>query len=348
LPQAKERGLKERQLKVCIFGGGAIGGYIAGHLARSGLCDVSLVARGAQLEAIKKNGLRVVASHGEFSVPVRATADTNDLGAQDYVFLTLKSHQLDNALPQLAPLMTPATTVIPPTTGIPYYFFYGQPGPYADRRLTRLDPGNRQWEAIPPRQALGCVYWIGAHMIAPGVVGQDGQNAGMPVGELDGSASPRVSALSQLLTDSGIPARVRDNIRGDIWVKFVNSLCWNPMAVLTMARMGEMGEAEGLVAIVERTMEEADAVGSKLGLKIPSAPAKRIATTLTAPMHKMSMLQDFESGRELELPVLEQSIRAMSEIAMVPTPTLDMVLAMARLRAGTAMKARTKIDPQGT
>lgn len=322
--------------KVCIFGGGAIGAYIAAHLARAGRCEVSVVARGATLDAIRRNGIRAETPLGSFTVDVRATDDTNELGVQDYVFVTLKAHQLDAALTQLEPLISPQTSVLPPTTGLPHYFFHGLAGPYRDARLELLDPGGRQWRALPPAQMLGVVYWIGAHGVAPGVVRQDGANAGCPIGELDGSHSPRVTVLSQLLTESGINCRVREDIRGDIWVKFVNSLCWNPVAILTMARIGQMTDAEGVIDIVEAMMNEADAVGAKLGLRVPYPPEKRIAVTKAAPMHKMSMLQDFERGRDLELDILDRSIRAVCALADMRTPTIDLIYSLAKLRAATA------------
>jgi 2-dehydropantoate 2-reductase len=323
-------------VSVCIFGGGAIGGYIAAHLARANQCAVNVIARGETLAAIRANGVRVDTPNGMFVARVNATDDPANLGEQDYIFLTLKAQQLDAALPSLAPLIGPRTTILPPTTGLPHYFFHGLQGPYQDRQLDLLDEGGKQWRLMPPAQVLGVVYWIGAHGVGPGAVRQDGANAGCPIGELDGAHSPRVTMLAQLLSDSGINARVRDNIRGDIWIKFVNSLCWNPVAVLTMARMGEMSGADGVVPVVRKMMEEADAIGARLGLAIPYPPEKRIAVTLGAPEHKMSMLQDFEHGRSLELEVLARSIRAVSELTGLPTPTLDTVIGLAQLRAATA------------
>lgn len=313
-------------LKVCIYGGGAIGGYLAGHLARAQRCDVSVVARGATLEAIRQRGLRVNTPTGSFEVSVRAVSDTAELGVQDYVFLTLKSHQVDAALPSIRRLIGEHTVVLPPTTAIPHYFF-------PDRPLEGLDPGARQWQAMPPSKVLGCVYWIGAHVSAPGVVEQDGARAGMPIGELDGSRSERVVTLSRLLTESGIDSKVNDNIRSAIWVKFVNSLCWNPVAVLTLARLGEIGAAADALHTVRSMMEEADAVARALGLEPAQAPDKRIAMTLTASGHKMSMLQDLEHGRPLEIDALATSFRAVRELTTVRTPLVDAVLALARLRS---------------
>lgn len=323
-------------LKVCVFGGGAIGGYIAGHLARAGQCGVSVVARGKTLDAIRTHGLRVITASEDFTVRVNAVEDTRELGVQDYVFVTLKTHQVDEALGQIRSLMDSHTVVLPPTTGIPYYFF-------RDRQLPALDPDARQWHAIPPAQVLGCVYWIGAHVVAPGVVSQDGAKAGCPIGELDGRPSERVNRLSELLSASGIPAKVNDNIRAAIWVKFVNSLCWNPVAMLTQGTLGEMRDTAGIVPIVKTMMREADALAAAMGLDVGPDPDKRIALTLSAPHHKMSMLQDLEAGRPLELEPLQRSLDAVRELTDLRTPTLDTVLALARLREITASNhLRTK------
>lgn len=326
-------------LKVCIFGGGAIGGYLAAHLARAGLCEVSVVARGKTLDALQTQGLTVTTASDTFTVRVRATSDARELGQQDYVFLTLKAHQVDGALEQMAPLIGPHTAILPPTTGIPYYFFHALQGRFNDRKLPELDRDGRQWRALPPKQVLGCVYWIGAHVRAPGAIEQDGAKAGCPVGELDGSDSARVHALSALLSDSGIPSKVNSDIRSAIWVKFVNSLCFNPVAVLTQGTLGAIADAEGVLPVVKAMMCEADAVAAQLGLAIGPSPDKRIALTVSAADHKMSMLQDLEAGRSLELESLTRSIRAVSDLAKVATPTIDMVLAMAHLRAIVAAHA---------
>lgn len=325
-------------LKVCIFGSGAIGGYLAGHLARAGLCEVSVVARGATLDAIRSNGIRVVTPADTFSVRVDARSDARELGVQDYVFVTLKAHQVDGALEQISHLMDRNTVVLPPTTGIPYYFFHKAPGELKNRQMPRIDPAGRQWLALPPRQVLGCVYWIGAHTVEPGVIAQDGAKAGCPVGELDGSRSTRANCLSELLSASGMASKVNDDIRSAIWIKFINSLCWNPVAVLTQATLGEMRDAGDVVPIVKAMMLEADALAKQLGIAIGPDPDKRIAMTLSATHHKMSMLQDLDAGRALELDALGESLDAVRELAGMPTPMLDSVLAIARLRALTAAR----------
>jgi 2-dehydropantoate 2-reductase len=324
-------------MKICIYGCGSIGGYIAAHLARSGRCDVSVVGHGKTLHAIQTQGLRVI-EQDDFTVPVRAVADPAELGIQDYVFITLKVNQVDTALDGIRTLIGPDTAIIPPTTGLPYYFLNGFAGRYADKRLPRIDPGGRLWAAMPPSQVLGCPYWIGVHSPAPAVVQLDGTLAILPMGELDGSRSERVARLSAVLEASGIQAPVSNNIHGDVWTKFVNALCLHPVAILTMAPIGEIFASAP--AVVRTIMEEADRIGRELGVVIPSSAEDRIARTLRGgAMHKTSMLQDFERGRPIELEILYDSLRSLTEITGLSAPTLDAVYALARLRA--AMRTGT-------
>lgn len=319
-------------MKVCVCGAGAIGGHIAGHLARTD-AEVSVIARGPHLDAMRRNGLRIVKPGEDFTVKVRATDDAAELGPQDYVFITLKSHQVSGALDALKPLLGDHTAVVPPTTGIPYWYFHGHPGPHRDRRLERLDPGGRQWAVLGPERAIGCVFWTGAEVVEPGVIRQDGAASGYPIGEPDGSESERIVRLSRAMYEGGLKAPVRRAIRGDLWIKMINSMCWNPVAALCDATNGEIAQAPDVVDVVRRMMREAESVAEALGVEIPVPMEKRVAITLGAVHHKMSMLQDLERGRPIELDVLADSILTMRELAGLETPTIDAVLSLVRLRA---------------
>jgi 2-dehydropantoate 2-reductase len=186
-----DRRRSELLMKVCFFGAGAIGGYLAGHLARAAGCDVSVIARGAHLEAIRRDGLRVLRGAETLDARVTATDHPAELPPQDYVFLTVKTHQLDAALDQLHPLLGPDTAVLPPTSGVPFWFFHDAATPLPPVMLDRLDPGGRQRAGIAPRRVLGCVYWIPTEIVAPGVVRQNGAFGAFPIGELDGAPSER-------------------------------------------------------------------------------------------------------------------------------------------------------------
>ncbi len=318
-------------MKVCIYGAGAIGGHIGGHLVRGG-ADVSVIARGPHLEAMQKNGLRVYGDSLDFSVPVNATENPADLGPQDYVFITLKSHQVDGVLEKMQPLLGPETAVIPPTTGIPWWYFYGLEGPNKNRRLERLDPGGRQWDLIGPQRALGCAFWTAAEVTEPGVIHQDGLRASYPIGEPDDSESPRLVKLVEAMTAGGLHAPLQKDIRGQIWTKMINSLCWNQAAFLTEAINGEFQTAPDVVEVVRRMMVEMEAVAEALGAVIPVPMEKRITMTVNATDHTMSMLQDLQRGRPIEIDVLADSVAAMSQAAGVPTPTVDALIALTKLK----------------
>ena len=321
-------------MKICVFGAGAIGGYLAVHLAQVDGVEVSVVARGEHLAAIRKDGLRLVSPRGELQARVRATDRPEELGPQDVVVLALKSHQVTAALPGVKALLGPDTAVVPPTTGIPYWYFHGLPGPLENRQIERLDPQGQQWRSMAPQRVIGCVYWVASEVTAPGVVHHDGSLSRFPIGEPDGSNSERIGHLAAALKAAGLDAPVVPDIRAWIWAKMISSLCWNPVAILTLATLAEMNAQPEVVAIVRRMMAEADALAARLGVaKMPLSIDERIAAARKAGAHKMSMLQDLERGRPLEIDVLVDSIVAMRELAQSPTPTIDAIYALLSLRA---------------
>lgn len=318
-------------MKVCIYGAGAIGGHIGGHLARGG-ADVSLIARGPHLEAMQRNGLRIVTADDDFTVPVRATDDPATLGPQDYVFITLKSHQVDGVLDKIPPLLGPETAVIPPTTGIPWWYFYKLAGPHADLRLPELDPGDRQWSAIGPERVIGCAFWTGAEVSEPGVVHQDGKRGAYPIGEPSSETSPRLAALVEAMKAGGLHAPIQKDIRGQIWIKMINSLCWNQAAFLSEAINGRFADAPDAVEIVRRMMTEMEDIATSLGAEMPVPAEKRIEMTVRAADHTMSMLQDLQRGRPIEIDVLADSVAAMSRISGISAPTVDALTALTKLK----------------
>lgn len=326
-------------MKICLYGAGSIGGIIGAHLARVKGVEVSLVARGAHLEAIRRNGLKLVSPKETFTVKVNATDDPAQLGPQDVVFVTLKTHQYLGLLDKVAPLLGPATALIPPTTGAPYWFFHKLKGPFEGSRLKRMDPGGRQWSLFGPERALGCAYWAGGVVPAPGVAHLENDVCYLPLGEPDGSASPRVTRLSAAMNEAGLKAPVKDDIRAEIWTKMINSLTWNPIAVLTLANNGEIGESAGCVEIARRMMTEAEEVAAKFGATMATPKEKRIEFTVGLGEHKMSMLTDLQSKKPLEIDALADSIADLSELAGVKVPTIDMMLALLKLRASMATRS---------
>lgn len=319
-------------MKICVFGAGAIGGLIAARLAQVPGADVSVVARGAALEAIRRHGLRLADGPLQRTVAVRATDEPATLGAQDYVFVTLKAQQFTRALDGISTLLGPDTVVLPPTTTIPYWYFHGLRGPHEGRRIEAIDPGQAQWRAIDPARVLGCVYRVAAESPAPGVVRQNGRYARLPIGEPDGLSSARAMRLSAVMAQAGFESPVVPDIRGWLWHKMISSLCWNPLAVLTQATWGRLAGQAEVLTIARRMMDEADAVASALGGRPPLSIEERMAAPLSAPDHRMSMLQDLERGRPLEYQPILESLHAMRDIAQLATPTVDGIYALLRLR----------------
>lgn len=328
-------------MKVCIFGAGAIGGFVAAHLARIDGLQVSVVARGAHLQAIREHGLRVRSPQGELVARPLATDRAEELGPQDVVFIALKQHQVDAALPALSTLLGPQTTVVPPTTGIPYWYFHDLPGPHDGRQIERIDPGAAQWRALGAERAVGCVYWVATEVVEPGVVHHDGKLLRFPVGEPDGRATPRLQVLADAMNAAGLNAPIVPDIRAWIWAKMISSLCWNPVAVLSGATLDRLTATPGVLELVRRMMREAESVAEALGVtRWPITLEERIAAARNAGAHRMSMLQDCERGRPLEIDVLVDSIEAMAELAGIETPTIDSVYALLRLRMSSASAAR--------
>jgi 2-dehydropantoate 2-reductase len=321
--------------RICFLGGGAIGGILAGRLAGVEGLEVSLVARRPMVEAINRDGLRVLTEAGEIHSRPLAVERAEELGPQDCVFLTMKAQQVDGVLDSLPALLGPETVVLPPTTGIPYWFFHGAEGEFRDRRLPRIDPGGRHWAAIDPARVLSVVYWVAAEVVAPGVVRHHRARPNCPIGEPDGSISERALRLGRALEAGSVTAPVSPRIRDEIWIKMVNSLCWNPVACLTLARNREIAEWPEALETVRRMMTEADAIGERLGLTIPVPIERRLAHTGTT-SHRMSMLQDLERGRPLELAVLADSLAEMRALTGLPTSTLDTVIGLMGLRAAVA------------
>lgn len=324
-------------MKFCIFGAGAIGGYIAAHLAQVEGVDVSVVARGDHLAAIADRGLRLESPRWLLQARVRASDRPVDLGPQDVVFVALKSHQVAPALDGIRALLGPSTIVLPPTTGIPYWYFHGLPGPLKDRQVEILDPEGHQWRAISPERVIGCVYWVASEILAPGVIRHDGSLSRFPIGEPDGSTSERVKRLAEIFSAAGLDAPIVSDIRAWIWAKMISSLTWNPIACLTLATLEQLTARPEIVGIVRRVMSEADSLALRLGVeRMPISIEDRIAAARMAGAHKMSMLQDLEHGRPLEIDVLVASVTAMREIAQTSTPLIDDLLTLLKMRARAA------------
>lgn len=322
-------------MKICVFGAGAIGGYMGVKLAQAG-ADVSLVARGPHLAAMKANGLKLIEEGGEETV-VSVTASDNpaDLGVQDYVIVTLKAHSVPPIVDKMKPLIGPNTTIVSGVNGVPWWYFHKIGGEHEGTRLESVDPGNAQWDGFGPDRVLGCVVYPAAEVIEPGVVKHIEGNR-FSLGEPDGSKSERATALSQALSSAGLKAPVRPRLRDEIWVKLWGNLSFNPISALTHATLDVLCTDPGTRAVAKGMMLEAQEIAEALGVKFPIDVERRIDGGAAVGAHRTSMLQDLDQGRPMEIDALVGSVQELGRVVNVPTPTIDTVLALVQLRARTA------------
>jgi 2-dehydropantoate 2-reductase len=318
-------------MKICIFGAGAIGGLLGARLVAHGT-DVSLVARGAHLEAIRTKGLELREDGRTLLTHPKAASDPRELGEQDYVIVTLKAHSVPAALPQLKPLLGSETAVVMAVNGVPWWYFHKLAGPYEGLRLKSLDPDGSQWREIGPERVIGCVVYPAAEVVEPGVV-ELIEGDRFTLGEPDGSRSERVTRLSQALIAAGLKAPVRPRIRDEIWIKLWGNLSFNPISALTLATLDVIVRDPGTRAVAKGMMLEAQAIAERLGVTFPIDVDRRIEGAGAVGAHKTSMLQDLERGRPMEVDALLGAVKELGEIAEVPTPTIDTVLALLELRA---------------
>ena len=321
-------------MKICIFGAGAIGGYMGVKLAQAG-ADVSLVARGPHLAAMRTNGLTLIEEGGApVTVPVTASDNPADLGPQDYVIVTLKAHSVPPVVPTMAPLIGPDTTIVSGVNGVPWWYFHKIGGPLEGTRLASVDPGDAQWHGFGPDRVLGCVVYPAAEVEAPGVIRHIEGNR-FSLGEPDGSKSARATRLSDALQAAGLKAPVRPRLRDEIWVKLWGNLSFNPISALTHATLDVLCTDPGTRAVARGMMLEAQAIAEKLGVKFPIDVDRRIDGGAAVGAHRTSMLQDLLARRPMEIDALVTAVQELGTLTQTPTPTIDTVLALTRLRART-------------
>lgn len=321
-------------MRICIFGAGAIGGYLGVDLALAG-ADVSLIARGPHLEAMQKNGVKLLIDGEERVAHPTATDDPAEVGPQDVVIITLKAHSIPGIVETILPLLGPETAVITATNGIPWWYFHGLDGPWQDRQLESVDPGGKQWEMIGPERAIGCVVYPATEVIEPGVI-KHLEGDRFSLGEPNGEKTERVGQLSEILRKAGFKAPIRPRIRNDIWVKLWGNLTFNPISALTHATLDVIGTDEGTQSVARGMMLEAQSIGEKLGVRFGVDVEQRIAGAGAVGAHKTSMLQDLKRGRPMEIDALVTVIQEMGRLVDVETPTIDVVLALVQQRARIA------------
>jgi 2-dehydropantoate 2-reductase len=320
-------------MKIAIIGVGAIGGFVGTRLALAGE-DVTFIARGENLEALRNRGIRLVMADGsEQSAPkVTATDDYAAAGAQDVVILAMKAHQVQAVVFEVPKLFGPDTVVIPMQNGIPYWYFHRYAGDLAGTRVQSVDPSGLIGKHIPCERVIGCVVYPAAELVAPGVIKHVEGNR-FPVGEPDGTASERITRVSDCFVRAGLQAPVLSDIRAEIWLKLWGNLTFNPISALSRATLADICRYPPSRGIAAAMMTEAQAVADKLGITFRVSLEKRIAGAEKVGHHKTSMLQDVEAARTLEIDALLGSVVELARLTGTPTPHMDTVYALTKLLA---------------
>ena len=318
-------------MRICVVGAGAVGGLAGAWLARGGH-EVALVARGPQLEAIRRHGLTLLEQGRRENFRLPASEEPGDFGIQDAVFLCLKTYSIAQMLPRLGPLIGPGTIVVPAINGLPWWYFHAEGGALDGRPVDCLDPGGAMLRALPPQRIVGCVVHAAARVTEPGVVSHTAERLFI-LGEPDRSVSERARRLAAAMSASGFEARIAADIRVEIWTKLVGNLSYNPVAALTLAHMDDIHGNEALLGVIRALMEEAMRVALAYGVSVPVTIEERISIARKLAGAKISMHQDVERGRPLETPAIVGAVAELARKAGVATPMIDAVHALIAERA---------------
>jgi 2-dehydropantoate 2-reductase len=320
-------------MRICVVGAGAIGGFMGAKLSLAGE-DVTLIARGDHLDAIRARGLRLIMSDGTEQVAdaVAATADMAEAGVYDTVILALKAHQITQVADKLPALYGPDTAVVTVQNGIPWWYFQRHGGEFDGRRLQTLDPTGVIEASVPAERIVGSIAYPASEKTAPGVITHIDGNR-FPVGELDGSKSARVEAIAAAFSGAGLKSKILTDIRSHIWLKAWGNLSFNPISALTLATLVDICQFPETRALSATMMGEAQTIAEKLGVTFRISIEKRIAGAEAVGAHKTSMLQDLEAGRPLEIEPLIGAIVELGRLTDTPTPSIDAVYGLIKLRA---------------
>ena len=336
-------------MKICIVGAGAIGGLMGAKLALAGE-EVTLIARGAHLEAIRQNGLKLIEEDGVEHVArnVKATSRLSEAGVQDVVILALKAHQVEPIATELPALFGPNTIVVTTQNGIPWWYFQKHGGEFEGRRVETVDPNGTLMANVAVERILGCVVFPAAEIASPGIIRLIEGNR-FPVGELDGSESERVKAITAMFAKAGFKSPVLKNVRGEIWLKLWGNLSFNPISALTHSTLVDICQFPLTRQLAADMMTEAQTIATKLGIEFRVSLEKRIAGAEKVGAHKTSMLQDIEIGRAIEIDALVGAVIELGRLTNTPTPHIDAVYACVKLLAKTLgeEKGKLKIEKIG-
>lgn len=312
-------------MRVAVYGAGAIGALLGARLAEAGW-DISLIARGEHLAAIRRDGLRIVSDEfGDQTYRLNASDSPDEIGPVDYVILGVKAHALTQIAPLVKPLVTPQTAFVSTQNGLPWWY-----RPNGDARLESVDPGGFIAQHMPVEQSIGSVIYLSCSVAEPGMVRHTYGNS-LPLGEPDGSASERVKTLADALQRGGLKAPVRNAIDHELWMKLLGNAIFNPLSALTRKTLVEMTEHPSTAALILEAMAEVQETAQAVGVNISGSPESRLEGARKVGFHKPSMLQDLESGRKAELGPLTGSVIELAARHHVATPRLQTIYAAANL-----------------
>ncbi len=323
-------------MKFAIVGAGAIGAYVGASLARAG-ADVTLVARGSQLAALRDRGVSVRSPRGDFHAHPAATGDLRSIGPVDVVILAVKAHQIEPLLADLPSLFHAETAVVSMQNGIPWWYFFENGGPYDGHVLRSVDPRGAIAAAIETRRIVGCVIYCSTEIVAPGVI-KHLEGTRYSLGDPKRGVSARTQRIADVFTAGGLKSPVEPDLRPEIWLKVLGNASFNPISALTRATLAGMTGDPAVVEAVTDMMREAVAIAQKLGVEIPVTIEKRIDGARRVGEHKTSMLQDLEAGKPLELDALTGAVVEIGKLVGVPTPATSLVYALTRLLDRTALE----------
>ncbi len=318
-------------MKIAIVGAGSIGGLIGARLAAAGRAQVSALARGATLQALRESGWRLRSPDGDVQAPSRASAQAAELGVQDVVIIAVKAPALAALAPQIAPVIGPETVIVPAMNGVPWWFCDRVPG-FEGRPLKSVDPNGLLARHLPAHQTVGCVVHAAASSPEPGLV-QHRMGRGLMLGECWGGHSPRVQVLCDELAAAGFDVTHSDNIRRDIWFKLWGNLTMNPVSALTGATMDRVLGDPLLREFCSAAMHEASRIGARIGCPIEQSPEARHAITAKLGPVKTSMLQDVEAGRPIELDAIVSAVHEVGQALGEPMPSIGALLGLTRVMA---------------
>jgi len=334
-------------MKICIVGAGAIGGLLGVKLAQAGE-DVTLIARGPQLAAIREHGMKLVEEDGSESVVrTKATDKIAEAGVQDLVILGMKAHQVAAVVKDLPALYHANTTVLTAQNGVPWWYFMKHGGPHDGQRLASVDPGGMIADHLPIERVIGAVVYPAAEITSPGVLKHIEGNR-FSVGEIDGADTPRIRLVSEVLRKVGFKAPVLTDIRSEIWTKLWGNLSFNPVSALTHATLVDICQFPLTRELAASMMSEAQTLAESLGIRFKVTLEKRIAGAEAVGPHKTSMLQDIEAGRPPEIAALIGSVVELGRITGTPTPHIDAIHAVVSLLAKTLQDGRGRLKIQLT